>query len=172
MINNLLEKIEEYGRLNFDAGMDGASWDAGRRRDGRRTEEEAAELLTEITAEISAFDPNWQPIETAPKDGSIIVLRQVTVDNRTGQLKESYVSAFWGFLPKFQEQGEHWMSAARDGSFYEDREFVHQETTGKDKVVYHLWRGAALTHWAKPWEVKVAFPPLPQIEFKSMNRNV
>ena len=59
MTSSLIDKIEEYGRLQFDAGMDGASRDPGRRRDGRRTEEEAQELLTEIREEISKLQtPN------------------------------------------------------------------------------------------------------------------
>lgn len=172
MTSSLIDKIEEYGRLQFDAGMDGASWDPGRRRDGRRSEEEAQELLTEIRNEIATFNPDWQPIETAPKDGTRVVLRQVFVDNKTGQLKESYVSVFWGEVPGYPDSGEHWMSAVNDGSFYEDREFVHQETIGKDNKLYNYWHGTIHTHWARLWEVKVEMPPLPIIKFTPVKYNL
>ena len=65
-MTTLVDKIEEYGRLQFDAGMDGASWDAGRRRDGRRSEEEAKELLAEITEEISKLQTQLVTSVTIP----------------------------------------------------------------------------------------------------------
>jgi hypothetical protein len=54
-MTTLQEKIEEYGQLLYDAGMDSASWDRGRNRDGKRTQAEAAALLKEIIADIESM---------------------------------------------------------------------------------------------------------------------
>ena len=111
------------------------------------------------------IDVDWQPIESAPKDGREIMILSINGGFRENKFYYGYRKFFWGVMSAFPEHGEMWVDAEHpeNGSLSEDRPFEREvfyyNDHGQVRVSY-LYRGFKATHWAEPWDVTVELPPM------------
>ena len=113
--------------------------------------------------------PDWQPIETAPKDGSIVRLAVQFVDHKSGELKNFYVDVYWGLMNDFEHAGEMWVDTrCPDNGCYSNSEFIRQITLSNqyyvDEKSYYYFGSRAIA-WTRPWELKVEYPDVGTPEF-------
>jgi len=107
--------------------------------------------------------PDWQPVETIPKDGSLVRLAIQWVEFHKGKLHNQHVDVFWGKMSGYPDESEVWVSVENpDNGLYCEEEFVREifnyESKYGKKTDYG-WRGSRIVGWTRPWEIE--YPKLP-----------
>lgn len=115
-------------------------------------------------------EPDWQPMETAPKDGSMIAMLVLKSNFRTEGSITFVKNVRWGVMKAYPDQGEYWIpDDGYDNSLMDEtpwsieRHLYNEYGTERE---HNLWRGESFVAWAEVWETKIEIklPPLPEVK--------
>lgn len=99
--------------------------------------------------EYFSLKPNWQPMDTVPKDRPIVI-RARSINLNTGYYRHNNYEVYWGKNPWYPDREDYidWQILGSDGSFMpSDQEFHKEENTG-------LFRGFQKIAWCEIHEIK------------------
>lgn len=120
---------------------------------------------------VIMIDVDWQPIETAPKDGREIMILSISGGFHESTPRRGISKCFWGVMSYYPDLGEMWVdvNTPGSGSLPSDEPFTREVFyyNGPGCVgVEYLYRGFKATHWAEPWDVEVEKPALEKITYE------
>lgn len=100
--------------------------------------------------------PDWQPMETAPKDGTVIRLAVECAQTWIDDTRVQYQDAFWGKMTAFPDR-EVWVdNTNHENGLVSDGEFVRQVSLYDYQTEpSYYYRGQRIIGWTYPWEVKI-----------------
>jgi len=102
--------------------------------------------------------PDWQPVETLPKDGSVVRLALQWIDLRTGEILYGNIDVFWGRMSGYPDEGDVWVDTRNPiNGLYEEEKFIREVFHYSQETSY-LYRGSRIIGWTRPWAVKVRYP--------------
>lgn len=107
-VEKVMALVEEYGDLMCSVGMNsGQPW---ARKHTAECMNEADTSLAQIRALLTPANVGWQPIETAPKDGTRILLAKIGATNAVPGLgiKAREPHVWWACTGHWSEKWKNW----------------------------------------------------------------
>lgn len=123
---------------------------------------------------VVTIEPDWQPIETIPTDGSIVRIAVEYVNNVTGEMRPYIKDVFWGNMTSYPDEPKLWVDV-RDpaNGLYSDSEFIKQVTLSNQygsEETHLYYRGCRMIGWTRPWDVQFAvkYPEVDPPQFREV----
>ncbi len=121
---------------------------------------------------VFKVEPDWQPMDTAPKDGQTIIILSASAGFMEDTVTTAYRACRWDVLTAYKEvinerydDGQaKWVLAGGDGNSYiDEQEWTVEHHFHTDHGVereINIYRGTTLVAWAYPWAVEPQLPPI------------
>lgn len=115
--------------------------------------------ITPTQSVAVTITPDWQPVNTIPKDGSVVRIATQHGGFKKPEHQFQYTDVFWGKMSAFPDSEDVWVSVKNpDNGLYCDNEFIREthiySNYGVESTNY-LYRGARIIGWTRPWEVQL-----------------
>lgn len=112
------------------------------------------------TPQIIFIKPDWQPMETAPKDGSVIRLAIECAQSWIDETLLFHKDVFWGKMTGSPNDGNVWVDTnAPENGLVSESEFIRQcSHHDHSPEASHYYRGKRIIGWTRPWDIIIEYP--------------
>lgn len=116
--------------------------------------------MTIATAQTFFIKPVWHPMDTAPKDGSVIRIAVERSNDWVDATDVYHADVFWGKMTGYSDCDEVWVRVANPTNGLEwEHPFIHQKGKGDS------YFGSRFLGWTRPWDIVVDYPEVSPVEY-------